>query len=874
MIWPPEEIWDDPMQLVEYYETHAISLHPLPGILVLSIIVSVLGSYATLLVLGRRTSSRGWRNHLFLGLAAVCFAAVAVWGMHFVSYVGVRGRASPDLTWYIEFSRGMTAVSLFVPLISTAMAFWFIGYELDIPWWRIVVSGVFVGLTIVFMHYSAAFRLPFLRVGYSVVTVVFAIVLACVAATAALFLFFRLRSQWSVSWWKRGLCSIFLAVAVCGMHYLGLGGTSYFTKPGVMPDQLAGGGGQSTRLIIAISVMCAMIVVISITFALIDLLARREIRKKARHIVVASAAFAEDGKILVRHDGTIPMQMIETEADLGGVMSELDPRQSTFQWLYQLTFNWSLVRPFVPRVFESTERRTKSKQSRESAEFRQRFVEASVLLARQLGTSVESLGELFDRVMTTGTRIPVPDAAATSDDSSSIHGITLKLHASEGVLLFLVREIGKGLPLAVDYPKMNQDTPGNFDTVDWWLERGYRLTETRFFSRTLADHMGVGKGEMDVFLSACKTYAKRGSKPVVQSGGTYLGLFGVRPTDSTLDVLVYNFARHQIPAYRLPDVQYPLTASMRAWIRECSNATMSEILERANESLARADSSDQGSIQSREDEELLEFQAAIVVAMESLTSALKSWPTIQDLARLSPEVLELPSSNFDDDPPAQMVVLEVILPAPEARLTPIQSRASGIQAPVLSSGRADSDKPPPPFIYTPWTLFAKSQNMIIRGKKWNEICKSLNTELIKSYPLIPTDLAAEIDAEEKAIQDIPSLPRVSRLGRRPGTGTSPATPAPLASPDSLGFSDIDTIAEEKAALQESAVRRPGTGEKESAKRGLFVGRKDVTGDERRGPPIYRSVRQKTDGWYLRSMRTLERGEQGSWLNGNDWQAGV
>jgi uncharacterized membrane protein AbrB (regulator of aidB expression) len=41
----------------------------------------------------------------------------------------------------------MTALSLFVPLIATVFAFWFIGYEMEIPLWRIVISGVFVGLT-------------------------------------------------------------------------------------------------------------------------------------------------------------------------------------------------------------------------------------------------------------------------------------------------------------------------------------------------------------------------------------------------------------------------------------------------------------------------------------------------------------------------------------------------------------------------------------------------------------------------------------------------------------------------------------------------------------------------------------------------------
>lgn len=94
----------DPQGLAEYYVDHFIPLRPRPGILVLSIIVSILGSYATLLLLGRRTSSRGWRNHTLLGMAAICFAAVAVWGMHFVSMISVRLRASPNVTWYLEVS--------------------------------------------------------------------------------------------------------------------------------------------------------------------------------------------------------------------------------------------------------------------------------------------------------------------------------------------------------------------------------------------------------------------------------------------------------------------------------------------------------------------------------------------------------------------------------------------------------------------------------------------------------------------------------------------------------------------------------------------------------------------------------------------------
>ena len=205
--------------------------------------------------------------------------------------------------------------------------------------------------------------------------------------------------------------------------------------------------------------------------------------------------------------------------------------------------------------------------------FRSRFVEASVLLAQQLDLSVESLGVMFDRVLTTGTRVPGPEDPQEkasddlkSDDESSIHGITLRLHASEGVMLFLVREIGDGLPSAVDYPKADKSRLPVTDSVEHYTQRGYRMAETRFFSKALADHMGVAKPEMDVFLSACKTYAKRGTRPVVQSGGAYIGLYGVRPTgqvDGGVDVLVYNFARHQVSYCRSRYVGITMTVDPR-----------------------------------------------------------------------------------------------------------------------------------------------------------------------------------------------------------------------------------------------------------------------------------------------------------------------
>lgn len=123
-----------------------------------------------------------------------------------------------------------------------------------------------------------------------------------------------------------------LATAVCGMHYLGLGGTSYRVKRGVDPSVLSRAGDQATKLTIGklastrividqadytvISVMCGAIVLLAVAFFAYNTLSRKKSNKVARQIVIASAAFDEFGRILVKPDGTLPMQVIETDADI------------------------------------------------------------------------------------------------------------------------------------------------------------------------------------------------------------------------------------------------------------------------------------------------------------------------------------------------------------------------------------------------------------------------------------------------------------------------------------------------------------------------------------------------------------------------------
>lgn len=65
--------------LVSWYQTHAVPQRFHAAIVFASVAVSALGSYTTLLLLGRRTSNHGLKNFVLLIMAATTMASVGIW---------------------------------------------------------------------------------------------------------------------------------------------------------------------------------------------------------------------------------------------------------------------------------------------------------------------------------------------------------------------------------------------------------------------------------------------------------------------------------------------------------------------------------------------------------------------------------------------------------------------------------------------------------------------------------------------------------------------------------------------------------------------------------------------------------------------------
>ncbi|NYV67363.1 EAL domain-containing protein [Bacillus sp. Gen3] len=183
-------------------------------IVALSIVIAVLASFSALNIVGKISYTEGKAKFFWL-LAGSFVMGSGVWSMHFV------GMLALDYHMKMEYDVRLTLFSMLASFLSSLIAF-YIMKEKDINWYKIVIGGVFMGGGIVTMHYMgmAAMKMN-VEPSYDKVLLTLSVVIALVASFAALFLFYRFRSQ-SSSIYLKWLSAIVMGIAICGMHYTGM----------------------------------------------------------------------------------------------------------------------------------------------------------------------------------------------------------------------------------------------------------------------------------------------------------------------------------------------------------------------------------------------------------------------------------------------------------------------------------------------------------------------------------------------------------------------------------------------------------------------------------------------------------------------------
>src|SRR5919202_1986749 len=189
------------------------------ALVALSILIATAASYAALDLAGRIRASSGWASYAWLATAAVAMGG-SIWSMHFVAMLAF---SMPGME--VNYHIGLTTLSLLLPIGVTAAGFFVVSRK-DAGPTVLALSGVFMGLGIVAMHYTgmAAMRMA-AELSYDRLWVAVSVLIAVGASTVALWLAFR-----NTGLVQKLVAALAMGLAISGMHYAAMQ-AAIFTAP-------------------------------------------------------------------------------------------------------------------------------------------------------------------------------------------------------------------------------------------------------------------------------------------------------------------------------------------------------------------------------------------------------------------------------------------------------------------------------------------------------------------------------------------------------------------------------------------------------------------------------------------------------------------
>ncbi|GAE49379.1 putative bifunctional diguanylate cyclase/phosphodiesterase [Xanthomonas arboricola] len=201
-----------------------------PGMVMLSLVVAVLASYTALHLAARVTASRGGDAVAWLMGGAVAMG-IGIWSMHFVGMLAFR------LPIPLGYDLALTTYSMLAAILASAFALW-LTWRADLPWPRLGMGAVLMGLGIALMHYMGMGALRMSpAISYDPLLFGLSLAIAIGASAAALWIAFRLRHD-GRRYSLRLIAAMIMGVAIVGMHYTGMAAAQF--APGSICGAAAG----------------------------------------------------------------------------------------------------------------------------------------------------------------------------------------------------------------------------------------------------------------------------------------------------------------------------------------------------------------------------------------------------------------------------------------------------------------------------------------------------------------------------------------------------------------------------------------------------------------------------------------------------------
>ncbi|KAK8224582.1 hypothetical protein HDK90DRAFT_514758 [Phyllosticta capitalensis] len=563
-----------------YHIGQRVPFHCDPGIIVASYLVSFVGAVATVELLHRRKSGHGWRNWLQLGACSVSFGVVGIWCMHFVGNRAIElGDGKKEIQLY--YSPAFTAISVFLPVI-----FLFVGFAFADRYNRtkrslylsLGITGIFAGLAIVGMHYIGNFGTTTYHLYNDPRHIIGAALIATFACYVAITLFFHQKEHWINSLPRRLPVAAILAVAVTGMHWTAAAGTRYTLKQYYTGAESA----RNNNTIVAIT-LCVVALLVCFLMMWLTSRRKRHLADRAQHVVLASATFDPDGKILVTQEGILPCQKITRRYNQRSFNDEFNVAHPVFQWIFRVTYNWdcvsdliSTMRQHLRAVGSLRDVSTPGSRGKPSPSpitpndgpapeidysiiFREHFCVAASELASAMGTKIQSLGTLWDEILMTGTAEIQARCAtrASKDDIEAALSTAPPPLFGRGQLLIVTRQLQKEDCAAL-------------------ISQGFRWATLDQVGDIISKNMQVRRRELTEAVGRLRDYTNRCDG--LPNAGTWLAFFALRPAlkplSSHWDVLVPRNEPYHLPKVNLSEK--PPTDAMYDFLRRLDNLSVAE----------------------------------------------------------------------------------------------------------------------------------------------------------------------------------------------------------------------------------------------------------------------------------------------------------
>jgi NO-binding membrane sensor protein with MHYT domain len=240
----------------------------------MSFALAFIGSLISLMVTRHIRHANGRVNRNAALTAGVALGGIGVWSMHFVGMVALK----LDVASSYGLVEG--AVSLIAAIACTSAALVIVSKAPESVL-RILGSGLLLGLGVVVMHYLGMYGMKI--DGYIIwdmTMVAVSVAIAVVAATAALWLAFNTRSLGS-----RIAASAVMAVAVCAMHYTGMGAANFVCTTANRYATVQGWGLVSSFGLGSLVAICAFGMAVLISLDLYLLWMQRAANRPARELI-------------------------------------------------------------------------------------------------------------------------------------------------------------------------------------------------------------------------------------------------------------------------------------------------------------------------------------------------------------------------------------------------------------------------------------------------------------------------------------------------------------------------------------------------------------------------------------------------------------